>query len=77
MRRVILTLVLGLLINGCGNPTQSNEPTLQEWVFVACEGNFGASNGSISMINQEGSVMEVTEVGDVVQSFEVYEHKLL
>ena len=70
--RIIATLLLGFLINGCSDSlTQSNEPTPQEWVFVACEGNFGASNGSISMINQDGSVMEVTEVGDVVQSLEV------
>ena len=76
--RIIATLLLGFLINGCSDSlTQSNEPTPQEWVFVACEGNFGASNGSISMINQDGSVMEVTEVGDVVQSLEVYENKLI
>mgnify|MGYP003125452957 CR=1 FL=1 len=76
--RIIAILLLGFLINGCSDSlTQSNEPTPQEWVFVACEGNFGASNGSISMINQDGSVMEVTEVGDVVQSLEVYENKLV
>ena len=76
--RIIATLLLGFLINGCSDSlTQSNEPTPQEWVFVACEGNFGASNGSISMINQDGVVLEVTEVGDVVQSLEVYENKLI
>ena len=75
---IITTLLLGLLINGCSDSlTQSNEPISKEWVFVANEGNFGASNGSISMINQDGVVLEVTEVGDVVQSLEVYENKLI
>ena len=46
------------------------------WVFVACEGNFGASNGSISMINELGEVYSLENVGDVVQSLEVYEDKL-
>ena len=46
------------------------------WVFVACEGNFGASNGSISMINELGEVYSVDNVGDVVQSLEVFEDKL-
>ena len=70
MYKVILTLVLGLLINGCSNPTSSDEPTVQGWVFVANEGNFGASNGSISMINNNDEVYHIEEVGDVVQSLE-------
>jgi hypothetical protein len=79
MNKMVLTLITSLLLlSGCSNPTESNSPlAVQEWVFVACEGNFGASNGSISMINQDGNVMEVTEVGDVVQSLEVYEDKLI
>ena len=76
---MFITLITSLLlISGCSNPTESNESAIvQEWVFVANEGNFGASNGSISMINQDGIVLEVTEVGDVVQSLEVYENKLI
>lgn len=79
MNKIFITLITSLLlISGCSNPTESNEPAIvQEWVFVANEGNFGASNGSISMINQDGVVLEVTEVGDVVQSLEVYENKLV
>ena len=34
-------------------------PQSNEWVFVACEGNFGASNGSITMINNLGEVKSV------------------
>ena len=77
MRKIIITLLLGFLINGCDNPTQSNEPVVQEWVFVANEGNFGASNGSISMINNNDEVYHIEEVGDVVQSLEVYKDKLI
>ena len=52
------------------------EPVINQWVFVACEGNFGASNGSISMINELGEVKHIKELGDVVQSVEVYKNKL-
>ena len=77
MRKIIITLLFGLLLNGCDNLTQSNEPIVQEWVFVSGEGNFGASNGSISMINNNGDVSIIDEVGDIVQSLEVYKDKLI
>ena len=54
-----------------------NTEQITQWVFVANEGNFGASNGSISMINNNDEVYHVEEVGDVVQSLEVYEDKLI
>ena len=47
-----------------------------QWVFIACEGKFGSSNGSIYMINQKGELKNVDNVGDVVQSLEVYKNKL-
>ena len=47
-----------------------------KWMFVACEGNFGSSNGSIYMINQNGDIKSIDDVGDVVQSLEVYKNKL-
>ena len=27
-----------------------------EWTFIACEGNYGSSNGSITMINGKGDI---------------------
>ena len=67
-----------LLIIGCSNNTISSiEPIAKEWIFVANEGNYGASNGSLSMINNDGEVYHIEEVGDVVQSLEVYKDKLL
>ena len=52
-----------------------NENT--SWVFVANEGNYGASNGSVSMIDDAGNVFETEALGDVVQALEVYEDKLI
>lgn len=52
-----------------------NENT--SWVFVANEGNYGASNGSISMIDDSGNIFETEPLGDVVQALEVYEDKLI
>jgi len=45
--------------------------------FIANEGNFGSSNGSISMIFEDGSIQETGSIGDVVQSLEVYGDKLI
>ena len=47
------------------------------WTFIANEGNYGASNGSISMIDDFGNVYETESLGDVVQSLEVYNDKLI
>ena len=47
-----------------------------EWIIVACEGNYGSSNGSIYMINQFGEMDSIPNLGDVVQSVEVNEDKL-
>ena len=46
-------------------------------VFVANEGNYGASNGSISMIFEDGNVYQTDLVGDVVQALEVHGDKLI
>ena len=47
------------------------------WTFIANEGNYGSSNGSISMIDDFGNVFETEPIGDVVQSLEVYNDKLI
>ena len=47
------------------------------WVFVANEGNLGSSNGSISMIDQDGNISHTESIGDVVQAIEVYGDKLI
>ena len=72
-----LFIVLLLLVGCSSNPIVDNTEQTAQWIFVANEGNFGASNGSISMINNNDEVYHIEEVGDVVQSLEVYEDKLL
>jgi len=75
MNKLFITL---LLLVGCSsNPIVDNTEQITQWIFVANEGNFGASNGSISMINNNDEVYHVEEVGDVVQSLEVYKDKLI
>jgi YVTN family beta-propeller protein len=56
---------------------QDNELSTSTWVFVANEGNYGASNGSISMIDKLGNVTTIEEIGDVVQSLAVHKNKLI
>ena len=46
-----LFTLLFMIINGCTDPTSPSEDIIEELVFVACEGNFGASNGSIHISN--------------------------
>jgi len=68
-----LIFVLGCQVDD--NEGLNQSPSV-EWTFVACEGNYGASNGSITMINNLGEISSISDVGDVVQSIEVYKNKL-
>ena len=75
---LILTIMCTYLIwIGCSNTVSSDEDVNTSWVFVANEGKFGASNGSISMINDYGKLITIEEIGDVVQSIEIYNNKLI
>ena len=72
-----LYIITFFLIFSCSNNNDNeifNQP--KSFTFVACEGNFGASNGSVYMINELGEVSSINEIGDVVQSLEVYNNKL-
>lgn len=70
-------ILLCLFLITCDNPSSSNQSENTSWVFVANEGAYGASNGSISMIDDFGNVYETDPIGDVVQSMEVYGNKLI
>ena len=73
-----LTIIfLTLIWIGCSNTVSSGEDENTSWVFVANEGNYGTSNGSISMIDEFGNIYETKSIGDVVQSLEVYNNKLI
>ncbi len=45
--------------------------------FIANEGSFGTSSGSISMVFEDGSIEETGPLGDIVQALEVWEDKLI
>ncbi len=49
----------------------------ESWIFVANEGNFGSTNGTISMIGNDGVVLTTDIVGATVQTIEVYNDKLI
>jgi YVTN family beta-propeller protein len=76
-----------LLLIGCDNSNPSSdsnpwtfEPGSSEntlWTFVANEGSFGSNNGTVSMIDEFNEVYETEVIGDVVQSIEVYNNKLI
>ena len=71
---IIFNLIISCTVENEENPY--SEPK-NEWVFIACEGNYGSSNGSITMINEKGDIKEITEIGDVVNSLSVYKNKLI
>ena len=48
-----------------------------EIIFVANEGVMGNTNGSISMIKNDGSISSYANIGDVVHAIEVYDDKLI
>ena len=76
----IIFITLALFIWTACDTSKSTSSTSEpnsSWIFVANEGKYGASNGSISMIDDFGNVQTVADVGDVVQSLEVYGDKLI
>ncbi len=77
MKRMLLCLII-LIIAGCENSVSSDQNTENSsWVFVANEGSFFGSNGTISMIDNFGNVDETDALGDVVQALEVYNNQLI
>ena len=73
MKKISLIFLITLSVVSC----QINEEiSNSEWIFIACEGNYGASNGSVYMINSLGEIDSIPNLGDVVQSVEVRENKL-
>ena len=60
MKKVIL-IILSLLLFTCEDPNAVEDENTS-WVFVANEGNFGASNGTISMIDDFGNIYKTDEI---------------
>ena len=76
MKKILLVLLLFLLIT-CDNSVSSNDAENTSWVFIANEGGFGSSNGTVSMIDEFDNIIETEILGDVVQSVKVYNNKLI
>lgn len=77
MKKLTLLIMLSLLLFTCENPSSSENAENTSWVFVANEGNYGSGEGTISMIDDAGNIYETDNLGDVVQSLEVYGDKLI
>ena len=82
MKKVFFLIPVLFFITGCNdddNPLSldPNPVTSDSWVFVANEGNFGSTNGTISMISEDGIVLTTDIIGATVQAIEVYNDKLI
>ena len=69
-----LFLVLAIILAGCEDNNTKNESS--ELTFISTEGNFGSSNGSVSVFRNGKLIQEVKDIGDVVQSILVHNNKL-
>ena len=76
MKKITLSIV-AMLCFACHETTAPENSENTSWVFIANEGNLGASNGTISMIDAAGNIYETEPLGDVVQAVEVYGNKLI
>ena len=74
--RYLKFLLSFFILYSCANSETEQTLNYRSFVFVACEGNFGASNGSIHIIDENGETSSVNDIGDVVQSLEVFNNKL-
>ncbi len=73
MNKFILFLI-ALVFFGCEDQTKiESDNTL---VFISNEGNFGSSNGSISVFKNDKKIQEISDIGDVAQSMLIDKDKL-
>ena len=77
MKKLYLLILASMFLYTCENPTSSESSENTSWVFVANEGNYGASNGTVSMIDDQGNMVETEACVDVIPSLDVYEDKLI
>jgi len=86
MRFSLTIIVLSLICIGCSDSVSTGDNENTSWVFVANEGNgcFEESgddcsqpgNGSISMIDDNGNIQHIENIGYTVNSLDVYNDKL-
>ncbi len=74
---MIYIIPLALLLFSCeDNVTENLGSEEFSLLFIASEGNFGSSNGSIEVFKQQEKIQTVSNVGDVIQSILVFEDDL-
>ena len=73
MKRIYL-LSLFIFSIGCEDNIEKNDTN--DLLIVASEGNFGSSNGSLSIFKGKEKIQTIDDVGDVVQSITTYNNKL-
>ena len=67
----IIPLIL-LLFSCEDNVTENAESEENTLLFIASEGNFGSSNGSIEVFKGQEKIQTISNVGDVIQSILVF-----
>ena len=72
-KSILLSLII---IMGCEDAKQELIEENQ-LVIVASEGNYGSSNGSISVFRNGEKIQQLENIGDVLQSFVVHNDKLI
>ena len=73
--KYIIPLIL-LLFSCEDNVTENAESEKNSLLFIANEGNFGSSNGSIEVFKGQEKIQTISNVGDVIQSILVFEDDL-
>ena len=69
--------ILLLFFVGCDNSVnESSDEDISKLLFIASEGNFGQSNGSVSIFKDGEKIQSLLDIGDVVQSILVHEDML-
>ena len=67
-------LSLFIYFLACEDNIEQNE--INEILIVASEGNFGSSNGSLSIFKGKEKIQTINDIGDVVQSITTHNNKL-
>ena len=61
-----LLFIFAVMFTACEDISKTNDS--KDLTFISAEGNFGSSNGSISVFQNGKLIQEVKDIGDVVQS---------
>ena len=69
-----LLFIFAVMFTACEDISKTNDS--KDLTFISAEGNFGSSNGSVSVFQNGKLIQEVKDIGDVVQSILVHNEKL-